>query len=160
MDRVSSFIILASLCVPWTVGASGQGVRVVDAVNVTSAREEVAHGLDGEGMTVGEAAGRKWRSATGWFSYALRIYEDTALTVGCTFADADGDGEAFDVLVDGREVATRVRTPRGSAPKEDRFTLPLAETAGKTQVTVTFRAHVGSRTARLLQVRGMQEHLE
>jgi hypothetical protein len=146
-----------------TLGAeyvAAQGVRVVDAVNVTVAREEVAHGLDGEEMTVGETAGRKWRSATDWFGYTLRIYDDTPLTVVCVFTAAADPGEAFDILVDDKKVATRVREPRSSSPKELRITLPLAETVGKSQVTVTLRAHPGARTARLLEVRTVQEHLE
>jgi hypothetical protein len=140
--------------------ASAQGVRVVDGVSVTSAREETAHALHGEEMTVGETGGRKWRSATGWFGYSLRIYEDTPLTIVCTFAAAAGDREAFDVLVDGRKAATTTREPRGPNPSEFRFSLPLTDTAGKTEVSVTFRAHAGSRTARLLEVRSVQEHLE
>jgi hypothetical protein len=130
---------------------SAQGIRIVDAVNVTVAREEAAHALHGEEMTVGETAGRKWRSAAGWFSYTLRIYEDTPLTVVCVFAAAADVGEAFDTLVDDRKVATN---------REFKITLPLAETAGKSQVTITFRAHPGGRTGRLLELRTVQEHLE
>jgi hypothetical protein len=140
--------------------AVAQGVRIVDAVNVTAAREETAHGLHGEGMTVGETAGRKWRSAAGWFGYTLRIYEDTPLTVVCLFAAAADLGEAFDLLVDDRKVATRVREPGAATTREFKITLPLAGTAGKSQVTITFRAHRGARTARLIEVRTVQEHLE
>ena len=139
---------------------SAQGIRVVDAVNVTVAREEIAHGVHGEEMTVGETAGRKWRSATGWFSYTLRIYEDTPLTVVCVFADAADLREAFDILVDDRKVATRVRESGAATNRDLKITLPLAETAGRSQVTITFRAHPGARTARLLEVRSVQEHLE
>jgi hypothetical protein len=129
-------------------------------VSVTVAREEIAHGLQGEEMTVGETAGRKWRSATGWFSYTLRIYEDTPLTVACAFADAADAREAFDILVDDRKIASVTREPGAAAGRDSRITLPLAETAGKSQVTVTFRAHPGARTARLFDVRTVQEHLE
>jgi len=140
--------------------AVAQGVRVVDAVNVTVAREEIAHGLHGEEMTVGEAGGRRWRSAAGWFSYTLRIYEDTPLTVVCVFTAAADTSEAFDLFVDDRKVATRVREPGAAASREFKVTLPLVETAGKTQVTITFRAHASARTARLLELRTVQEHLE
>ena len=153
-------VLLAFVGGPEAGHPARQGIRVVDAVNVTDAREEASHGLDGEGMTVGEAAGRKWRSATGWFSYTLRIYDDTALTIACTFADGGNDREAFDVLVDGQKAAAQPRKPQQSNPQESTFTLPLAATAGRTEVTVTFRAHPDSRTARLLEVRSVQEHLE
>jgi uncharacterized protein len=153
-------IFLLFLGVPDARRAPAQGVRVVDAVNVTATREEIAHGLRGEEMAVGETAGRKWRSATGWFSYSLRIYEDTPLTVVCAFADAGGLREAFDILVDDRKVATRIREPGSANARDFKIALPLAETAGKTEVIVTFRAHPGSRTGRLLEVRSVQEHLE
>ncbi len=155
---VGLLLLLAGI--PGPARAAAQGVRVVDAVNVTVAREEVAHGLDGEEMTVGETAGRKWRSAAGWFRYTLRIYEDTPLTVVCVFADTSGAPEAFDILVDDRKVAARVGGPEAATSREFKVTLPLAETAGKGQVTVTFRAHPGASTARLLEVRTVQEHLE
>jgi hypothetical protein len=148
---LAALVLCAVIGTSVATGATAQGVRVVDAVNVTVAREEVAHGLSGEEMTVGETAGRKWRSAAGWFSYTLRIYEDTPLTVACMFADTSGVPEAFDILVDDRKVATN---------RELKITLPLAETAGKSQVTITFRAHPGARTARLLELRTVQEHLE
>jgi len=157
---IASAILLVLLGGQDAALAAVQGVRVVDAVNVTDAREEASHGLDGEGMTVGEAAGRKWRSATGWFSYTLRIYDDTALTIVCRFADGGKDRAAFDVLVDGQKAAAQPHKPQRSNPQESRFTLPLAATAGRTEVTVTFRAHPDSRTARLLEVRSVQEHLE
>jgi uncharacterized protein len=160
MRGVSSLIVIVWLCVPSTVGAARQGIRVVDAVDVTVAREEASHALHGAEMTVGEIDGRTWRSATGWFSYTLRIHDDTALTVVCVFADSGGAREAFDILVDGRKAATPVREARGSNPPEFKLSLPLAETAGKTEVTVTFRALPNSQTARLLAVRSVQEHLE
>jgi hypothetical protein len=159
-------MVLAALVLCAMIGSAGadrgraQGVRVVDAVNVTAAREEVAHGLLGEEMTVGETAGRKWRSAAGWFSYTLRIYEDTPLTIVCVFAASADLGEVFDILADDRKVATRIREHGAATNTEFTITLPLAETAGKSEVTVTFRAHPGARTGRLLELRTVQEHLE
>jgi hypothetical protein len=155
-----AFLLGVLLGIPDAASPFGQGVRVVDGVNVTVVREETAHALSGEEMTVGETAGRRWRSAAAWFSYTLRIYEDTPLTVVCAFAATVDHREAFDVLVDGRKAATEVREPLGRYPGEFRFSLPLTDTVGKTEVTVTFRAHAGSQTARLFEVRSVQEHLE
>ncbi len=159
-------MLLVSVVLCATIGMTGdepilaQGVRVVDVVNLTAAGEETAHGLNGEEMTVGETEGRKWRSAAGWFSYTLRIYEDTPLTIACAFTDAATLREAFDILVDDRKVATLVGEPGPANARDIKVTLPLAETAGRSQVTVTFRAHPGARTARLVAVRTVQEHLE
>ena len=155
-----SFVLCTLIGTLGVAHTAAQGVRVVDAVNVTAAGEETAHGLHGDAMTVGETDGRKWRSASGWFSYTLRTYDDTPLTVVCVFAAAAEVGEAFDILADDRKVATRVREPGSATSREFKVTLPLAETAGKSQVTVTFRAHPGAPTARLLELRTVQEHLE
>lgn len=156
--RIVLGLILA--CIAGAGRAAVQGVRVVDLVNVTVARDEMSHSLEGEGMTLGETGGRKWRSATGWFSYSLRIYDDSPLTLVCVLADGEGSRESFDILVDGRKAATCTRESHESKASEVRFSLPLAETAGKTAVTVRFQAHPGFRTARLLEVRSVQEHLE
>jgi hypothetical protein len=155
-----SVVLCATIGMPGDEPILAQGVRVVDAVNLTVAREETAHGLNGEQMTVGETEDRKWRSAAGWFSYTLRIYEDTPLAIACAFTDAATLREAFDILVDDRTVATLVREAGTANARDFAVTLPLAETAGKSQVTVTFRAHPGARTARLVDVRTVQEHLE
>ena len=66
-ELVISFVLCAAIGTLGSGHAAAQGVRVVDAVNVGVAREEIAHGLHGEEMTVGETAGRKWRGAAGWF---------------------------------------------------------------------------------------------
>jgi hypothetical protein len=157
---LAAVVLCAAIGTSGALGAAAQGVRVVDVVNVGAAGEEAAHGLYGEEMTVGETDGRRWRSAAGWFGYALRIYDDTPLTVVCLFTAAADLGEAFDILVDDRKVATRVREAAAGTNREFKVTLPLAETAGKSQVTIAFRAHPGARTARLFEVRTVQEHLE
>jgi hypothetical protein len=160
--RTALLLGLALVCVTGAGGASPQGVRVVDAVNVTVLRDETSHAMAGDDTTLGEAAGRKWRSATGWFSYSLHIYDDSPLTLVFAFADGDGNGgrESFDVLVDGRKVASYTREGHESRAAEVRVSLALAETAGKTAVVVKLQAHAGARTARLLEVRSVQEHLE
>ena len=153
-------LLLALLCVSASGGAPHQGVRVVDAVNVTAARDEASHSFAGEGSSLGETAGRKWRSAEGWFSYSLRIYEDSPLTLVCTLADGGGARESFDILVDDQKAASCIRGPGESSAAEMTVSLPLARTAGRTAVVVRFQAHAGSRTARLLELRSVQEHFE
>jgi hypothetical protein len=108
---VVQFILVALLCVLSVDDVCRQGVRVVDSVNVTIARDETSHSLAGDGTSVGEAA-------------------------------------------------THTREPHESKAAEITVRLPLTETAGKTAVIVKFQAHSGSRTARLLEVQSVQEHLE
>jgi hypothetical protein len=151
--------LASSICLAPACFAVAQGVRVVDSVRVGVSADEAEHGLAGEEMAVGSSSGRTWRSAATRFSYTLRIYDDSPLTLVCVLADAGETGEAFDIVLNDRPVETVRRAP-GTKSGEVPVTIPLAETAGQTAVTVTFRALAGSRTARLFELRALQEHLE
>jgi hypothetical protein len=153
-------LFLALLWMPLASGVAPQGVRVVDSVDVSSARDEAAHAFAGEQTQIGETAGWKWRSATGWFSYTLRIYDDSPLTVLFVIAAGPGDRETFDVLVDGKKIATVDREAGQQKPEEAKFEVPFPLTRGRVSVTVKIQAHDGSRTARVLEIRTVQEHLE
>jgi hypothetical protein len=153
-------LLLAILCTPMVSGIARQGVRVVDSVDVSVARDEASHAFAGVATQIGEAAERKWRSATGWFSYSLRIYDDSPLTLVFLLSPGAGDRETFDVLLDGRKVATVDRGVDRQTAEEVKFDVPFAETKGNTTLTVKLQAHRGSRTARVLEIRTLQEHLE
>ncbi len=151
----------AALAVPVT-GARGsaQGSRVVDRVSASEPADEHTHALDGRGLTEGLSAGRRWRGAREWFSYTLRIFEDSPLTVVCVFAGTDGRHPEVDVLVEGRKVATRSVSSRRAEPVEAVLVVPTAWTLGKTAVTIRFEAHQPEPMPGLLEVRTVQEHLE
>jgi len=154
--------ILVGCCVVLSVPGplAAQSVRIVDSVVVGVKGDEVAHHLAGSETATGTSGGQAWRSATGWFSFTLRIYDDSPLTVVCVVAAGDAGAEAFDVLVDGRKAATFSREPAQAKAAELRVSLKLADTEGRTSVVVKLAAHPGSKTARLLELRTMQEHLE
>lgn len=146
--------------VAMAVGLFAQSTRVVDSVIVGQKGDEADHHFAGRETTTGKSDGRAWRTGTGWFSYSLRIYDDSPLTVVCLLADGEGAREAFDILVDGKKAATVVREPSQSAAAEVRVNLRLQDTEGRTSVVVKLVAHPGSRVARLLELRTVQEHLE
>jgi len=153
--RLAGAVVAATACL-----VAAQGVRVVDSVVVGQPADEAAHRFVGEATTTGTSAGRTWRSAAGWFSYSLRIYDDSPLTVVCRLAGGDGAGETFDILVDGRKVTTVRRSPGESKAAEVRVNLALGDTEGKTSVIVKVAAHAGLRTGRVEEIRTVQEHLE
>jgi hypothetical protein len=157
---VINSILTLLLCLPFHAPGPRQGIRVVDSVDVSSARDEAAHAFAGEQTQIGESAGWKWRSATGWFSYSLRTYDDSPLTILFVIAAGPGDRETFDVLVDGTKIATVDREAGQQKPEEAKFDVPFPLTKGKVSVTVKIQAHEGSRTARVLEIRTVQEHLE
>jgi uncharacterized protein len=144
-----------------TVGLAAQSVRVVDSVIVGTAGDENSHHFAGSDTTAGASGGRTWRSTTGWFSYSLRIYDDSPLTLVCLLQDGSGSIDSFDVFVDGQKVPAMTRTPAGKAGESEcKVSLPLAATAGKTDIVVKVAARAGQPTARLLELRSVQEHLE
>jgi hypothetical protein len=156
---VSAVLVVAIAC--WSVcGSAAQGRRVVDLVNVSDPTSERTHGLLGEATTVTDVAGRLGRQATGWFSYDLKIYDDSALSLTCVVRGGSGTRQAFDILVDGRKVATRVVEPSAGGPIEMTVAVPEALSLGKISVTVRFQAQRGSVTPALLELRTVQEHLE
>jgi hypothetical protein len=142
-----------------TAGLAAQSVRAVDSVAVGTAGDETSHHLAGSGTVTGASGGRAWRSATGWFSYTLHVYDDSPLTLVCVLADEADSLESSDIFVDGWKASTPTRTP-SSKTVEFRVSLPFAATAGKTEVVVKFAARAGKSTARLVEVRTLQEHLE
>jgi uncharacterized protein len=137
-----------------------QSVRVVDSLVVGQAGDEAAHHLAAVDTATGQLAGRTWRSATGWFSYSLRIYDDSPLTIAFVLADGDAAGEAFDILVDGEKAARVTREAGKTESATVEVKLALEDTEGRTSVVVKLAALPGSRTARLLELRTIQEHLE
>jgi hypothetical protein len=155
-----SLVCCLALAVGIAAGAPAQGIRVVDSVVVAANGDEAVHQFAGTDTATGSAQGRTWRRASGWFSYTLRIYDDSPLTIVCVVADGDGGAEAFDVLVDGRRAASFTREGSQAKAAELKVRLNLRDTEGRTAVSVKLAAHPGANTARLLELRTVQEHLE
>lgn len=150
---LAGFMACASL-------SAGQSARVVDSVLAGHARDEAEHHFAGSGTTSGVSAGKTWRSATGWFSYSLTIYDDSPLTVVCVLADGDGSGDGFDLLLDGVKAGRVDRQPGMTKGGTVELRIPFKDTKGKTSVAVKILALPNSRTPRVLEIRTVQEHLE
>ena len=86
--------------------AKGQGLRVVDRVKAGDAASEREHEYAGEEAIHGIADGRPFRQAHGWLSYSLAVFEDSEVTLNCTFRGTGGRMLYFDLLVEGRPIAT------------------------------------------------------
>jgi len=120
--------------------------RTVDAVRIGEEGSERAHNLQGEKTSWGDFNGRRWRHAVdgGWFSYDLRVLPDQHMQLWCTYWGSDRGGRMFDILVDGKKVATQVLNNNQPGSFFDvLYPLPLDCTAGKEKVTVRFQAHPG-----------------
>ena len=112
--------------------------RVVDVVRPGEQQSETDHKWHGEGTRTGDAWGFKWREATGWFSYKVKVLPGQPQELVMSLRGVKKDLENFDVLVDGKILAA----PAGNE-SDAVFPLPPELTQGKQSVTVKFAAHPG-----------------
>ena len=131
--------------------------RVVDLVEAGSALSEALHGYAGHDDTTGTADGRAYRQARGWMRYAVTTFDDTEVTIACTFlGSASG---SFDLIVEDSVIATKRVDVTTGTPTVVELLVPFAVTKGKTSIAVTLRAHDGP-TPRLHELRTIQDHNE
>jgi hypothetical protein len=138
---------------------AGQGRRVVDVVKVGDPASEREHEFAGDGVTDGVADGRAFRQARGWLRYSLNVYDDSEVTLACTFRGSEGRTYVFDLLVEGRKVVTHTFVSPSSVPMKVEFRVPMSVTAGRTSISVMLRA-VDGVTPGVIELRTVQEHLE
>jgi DUF1680 family protein len=133
--------------------------RTVDAVRIGDEQSERAHGLQGERHGSGEFGGRSWRHAPGgWFSYQVKVLPDRPVELLCTYWGSDAGGREFDVLVDGKTVATqKLERNRPDKFYDEAYGIPPELTKGKNQVTVRFQAHPGKTAGGVFGCRVMRK---
>jgi hypothetical protein len=147
---------------PW--GARDR--RIVDTVIVGDARSEAAHGYLGDDVRAGTTDGVTYREARGWMRYALTTFDDTEVTVSCTFAATAGgqsaesatDVRRFDLVVEDSVVATQDFAPSAEA-RTVNVLVPMVLTRGKTNIAIVIRARGGA-TPALRELRTVQDHNE
>ena len=64
--------------------------RVVDSVNPGESQSETDHRFQGGDTHSGDFKSRKWRDASDWFSYEVKILPDQPQQLACTFWGSDG----------------------------------------------------------------------
>jgi hypothetical protein len=133
--------------------------RVVDRVEAGNAESEATHGYAGHDAEAGVADGRTFRQARGWMRYALTTFDDTEVTVACTFVGTDSVPRSYDVVVEDSLIATRTLAPGMNTAAVVEFSVPFVLTRGKSNIAVVVRARGGS-TPALQTVRTVQDHNE
>jgi hypothetical protein len=118
--------------------------RTVDVLRIGEMQPERDHNLKGERTSAGQHLGRKWRHAVagGWFSFEMTVAPDAKNALLCTYWGSDRGGRTFDILVDGKKVATEELL--GKAPGEFydvTYSIPPDLTRGRGKVTVKLQAH-------------------
>jgi len=118
--------------------------RTVDFVVIGDEQSERKHNLQGERTTSGSFGTRRWRHATdgGWFSYDLRVDPNQPMELVVTYWGSDAGARVFDILVDGKVIATqRLQRNKPGQFFDVTYPIPIELTKGKEKVTVKFQAH-------------------
>ena len=129
--------------------------RRIDVVLIGNRASEQSHGFEGKKTQTGPHLGRRWRHATdgGFFSYSLAVSPDEPTTLRCTYWGSDSGRRTFDILIDGRKIATQTLN-RGKPGEflDVEYKLPVDLTRAKSKVTVRFQAHPGNMAGGLFGV--------
>lgn len=168
LHRTAIVIALGAL----SFAANTRDRRVVDTVVAGNAASERSHGYAGHEATSGVMDGKSYREARGWMRYAVTTFDDTEVTLVCTFAPAVMDSASgareYDVLVEDSVIATKKFGARSAGASESataspaavvEIVVPFSLTKGRTNVAVMLRARNGS-TPALRELRVVQDHNE
>jgi hypothetical protein len=131
--------------------------RTIDCVIPGEEQNERDHQLQSQGSGHGDFNGRKWRdSNNGWFSWDMKAQDDKPLELRVNYW-GDDDGRIFDILVDGKRVATQeLRHSRPGQFFDAVYRIPAELTKGKAKITIRFQAHTGSCAGGVFECRLMK----
>ncbi|MEI8288421.1 MAG: beta-L-arabinofuranosidase domain-containing protein [Verrucomicrobiota bacterium] len=128
--------------------------RVVDSVNPGESQSETDHHFQGGDTHSGDFKSRKWRDASDWFSYEVKILPDQPQQLACTFWGSDGGRREFDLLVDGKIIVTqKLKNERPGEFFEATYPIPVELTNGKNTAVLKFVAHSGNKAGGVFGVR-------
>ena len=126
--------------------------RLVDVVRPGEQQSETDHKMQGDNTTTGDAYGYKWRQASGWFSFEVKVLPGQPQQLIASFRTGNRNAEEFDVLVDGKTITAQSNRPVGGS-YDAVFELAPELTQGKQSVTVKFVARPGKSVAGLTGLR-------
>ena len=127
----------------------------IDTVDANSADSEKAH--QGHDLQEGRRPwfeGRNGReSKTTPFGYTLKVNPDSPVSLVTTYRAGDGKTRAFDVLVEGKVIASESLALGADELVDREHAVPATLTRGKSSVAVTYRPHTGAMTGAVFDVR-------
>ena len=137
--------------------------RTIDQVRVGDAASERAHDLQGDKMETGDAGGRAWRHALdgGWLSYRLTPGVGQPRALNVTYWGSDSGARTFDIVVNGRVLATeRLDNSRPGQFYDKVYPLPADPPDRTEAITVRFQPHAGNRAGAIYGVRVITPAME
>ncbi len=120
--------------------------RIVDEFNPGEQQSEVDHKFTSQDSHTGDLRDRKWRDAhaPGWFQFEMKVARNTPQVLRCNYWGNDA-GREFDVLLDGKQIATQSLNNNKPAQFFDaEYAIPSNLLSGKDKVTIRFEPHNGS----------------
>ncbi len=128
----------------------------IDFVLPGDRENERAHNVHSEKSGHGEYNSRPWRDANdGWFDYArIKIQPGKAGKIIVTYWGSDGGGREFDVIVNGKTIATqKLENNKPGEFFDVEYPVPEKLIAGKDYIAVKFKALPGKRAGGVFGVR-------
>jgi uncharacterized protein len=133
--------------------------RTVDEYRPGEQQSEVDHGQEGEKTISGDWQGRKFRHAEdgGWFSFRMKVAPARPVELVCDYWGGETGDRTFDILVDGRLIATQtLRQDKPGDFFDMTYAIPEELTRGRQSVEVRFRAHPGNMAGGLYGARTLR----
>lgn len=119
--------------------------RIVDQFQPGDRQSEADHGLTAEDSETGAFHDTAYRDAHGFFAFRMTVNAGTPQILRCIYWGSDAGNRTFDILVDGKLLATQ--TLNNNKPGEFwrvEYPLPADAVAGKSAIEVRFQAHPGN----------------
>lgn len=133
--------------------------RTVDVVRPGEQQSETDHKFVGDDTQTGEFNGRKYRHAGGWFSYEMKIAPEQPQELVATFWGDDAGAREFDILVEGKVVATqKLNNNRPGEFFDVAYPLPDELRNGRQSISVRFAAHPGNLAGGLYGLRVLRSN--
>lgn len=122
--------------------------RTTDAVNTGEQQPESDHYMAGVNTYTGTYSDEMYRDARtgGWFSYRMLTKGNTDLTLMTRYWGKETGSRTFDILVDGKKIATENVSGKWNVSDfvNVEYPIPASLLEGKDTVTVKFSAHAGN----------------
>ena len=131
----------------------------LDRVFIGDIASEQAHKFASEQSSSGgsgELNDGHWRDAKAYFSYQMKVAPNVPVALRVRYYGGDA-GREFDILVDGKVIATQqLAGKRSGSPLFGVYPLSAELTRGKDHVTVRFQAKAGNTAGGVFDVRTIQ----
>jgi DUF1680 family protein len=130
--------------------------RTTDTFDIGEMQPERDHELSSERSRSGEHNGHKWRDAFdgGHFEFTMKVDPQTPNELVCSYWGSDGGGREFDILIDGKVIATqKLENDKPDQLFDVTYPIPAELTKDKETVRVRLQGHPGRIAGGLFGVR-------